>query len=74
MEDNKVVTEVVENLETVREIGPLGTGLILAGSMVVGAIAYNKVLKPVGKFLMAKVAAIKEARKDKKIDVAGTVE
>lgn len=77
METNEIMnTETVEITEDVREIGALGTGLIVGGAMVLGALAWNKALKPMGRFAKRKFAEFKEKKQaqPKEIEVTGNVE
>lgn len=77
METNEIMnTETVEITEDVREVGALGTVLIVGGAMVLGALAWNKALKPMGRFAKRKFAEIKEKKQDqpKEIEVNGHVE
>lgn len=56
MENTDIVKdEVMEVIETVESNG-VGTVLILAAAMTVGAVAWNKMLKPIGRKIKDKVS------------------
>lgn len=72
METNEIMnTETVEITENVREIGALGTGLIIGGAFALGATAST-----VWKFAKRKIAELKAKKqsKSKEIEVTGNVE
>ena len=59
MENTEIVKdEVMEVIETVENNG-IGTVLILAAAMTVGAIAWTKILKPLGRKIKNKIAKAK---------------
>lgn len=77
METNEIMsTETVEIVEDVREVGALGTGLIVGGAMVVGALAWNKALKPMGRFVKRKLEEFraKKQKQPNEIEVQGHVD
>lgn len=76
METNEIITtEVMDDVLTeVTTSGDSGmkTGLVIGGSMVLGALLYERVVKPVGKKVYAKIAskvAAKKAKKTKVVDL-----
>lgn len=73
MEMNEIITtEVMEDAMTeATASGNSGmkTGLVIGGSMVLGALLYERVVKPVGKKVCAKVASKMAAGKAKKTKV-----
>lgn len=72
METNEIMnTETVEITENVREIGALGTGLIIGGAFALGAAASTG-----WKFAKRKFAELKAKKqaKSKEIEVAENVE
>lgn len=72
MEMNEIITtEAME--DTMTEAVASGksgvkTGLVIGGSMVLGAVLYERVVKPVGRKISAKIAGKVAARKAKKAE------
>lgn len=70
MEMNEIITtEAME--DTMTEAVASGkssvkTGLVIGGSMVLGAVLYERVVKPVGRKISAKIAGKLAAKKAKK--------
>lgn len=72
MENNEIMnTETVEITENVREIGALGTGLIIGGAFALGVATST-----IRKFVKRKIAEFKEKKQaqPKEIEVTGNVE
>ena len=72
MENNEIMnTETVEITEDVREIGALGTCLIIGGAVAVGAA-----IPTLWRFAKRKIAEFKEKKQaqPKEIEVTGRVE
>lgn len=72
METNEIMnTETVEITENVREIGALGTGLIIGGAFALGAAASTG-----WKFVKRKIAEFKAKKQNKanEVEVTGHVE
>ena len=67
MEQAEIIEQVVED----QNGGLFAPVAIIGGSMVAGALLWNYVAKPVGRFFKGKFEKI---RKPKEIEVEGTVE
>ena len=68
------IIQTTEVADTVLEKQGSGLGvsaLIIGGSMFAGAVAWNKLLKPAGRFIKAKIARLRE---EKAIKVKETVD
>lgn len=72
IEMNEIVTtEAMTDLvdEAVASgVSGVRTGVLIGGSMVLGALAYEKIAKPAVQWLGRKIAGVMEARKAKKAE------
>lgn len=65
MENTNQIVEVVDDVIENTGGSTLGNVAIIGGAMVVGAVLWDKALKPLGRFLKGKLVKAKENHKNK---------